>query len=125
MMADTRKSTAARRSAGNFASPTGRPGGYFGAGRRSVLISWYASIVPGGFVFGTLADWRPFGENALFHPLVMFFVIVGLGLLALRVLMARPVPEVISDRALAVGCVLGLFMFLAGNFVATRLLALG
>jgi hypothetical protein len=38
--------------------------------------------------------------------------------------LARPVPEVIPDRALMLGCVLGLAAFLAGNFMATRLLPL-
>jgi hypothetical protein len=36
--------------------------------------------------------------------------------------MARPVPEVIADRALMLGCVLGLAMFLAGNFGAAHVL---
>jgi hypothetical protein len=35
----------------------------------------------------------------------------------------RPVPEVIPDRALLLGCAVGLALFLAGNFVATRWLA--
>ena len=77
-----------------------------------------------GFGFGLLADRRPFGDDILVHPLVVFFILVGLSLLALRVLLARPVPEVIPDRALMLGCVLGLAMFLAGNFVAARLLPL-
>ena len=58
------------------------------------------------------------------HPLVVFFVLAGLSLLALRMALARPVPEVIPDRTLMLGCVLGLAMFLAGNFVAARLLPL-
>ena len=72
-----------------------------------------------GFGFGSLADRRPFGEDILVHPLVMFFILVGLALMALRVLLARPVPEVISDRALLVGCAVGLALFLAGNFAST------
>jgi hypothetical protein len=77
-----------------------------------------------GFGFGLLADRRPFGEALIVHPLVMFFIVVGLGLIALRVLLARPVPEVISDRALIAGCVLGAAAFLAGNFVSAKILPL-
>jgi hypothetical protein len=75
-----------------------------------------------GFGFGLFADRRPFGDDILVHPLVVFFVLVGLSLLALRVVLARPVPQVIADRALMLGCALGLAMFLAGNFVAAHAL---
>jgi hypothetical protein len=75
-----------------------------------------------GFGFGLFADRRPFGDDILVHPLVVFFVLAGLSLLVLRVVLARPVPEVIPDRILMLGCVLGLAMFLAGNFAAARLL---
>ena len=78
-----------------------------------------------GFGFALFADLRSFGDGSLVHPLVLFFVLVGLSLLALRVVLARPVPEVIPDRVLMLGCVLGLAMFLAGNFVAARLLPPG
>jgi hypothetical protein len=77
-----------------------------------------------GFGFGLLAERRPFGEGILVHPLVVFFALAGLGLLALRMVLARPVPDVIPDRMLMLGCVLGLATFLAGNFVAARLLPL-
>ena len=43
-------------------------------------------------------------------------------LLALRIVLSRPVPEMISDRALMFGCVVGLVLFLAGNFVVVHLL---
>ena len=92
------------------------------AGRLRVLFSWYG--VMGLVGFGALADRRPFGEDFLVHPLVMFFILVGLGLLALRVLLARPVPEVISDRSLILGCGVGLAMFLAGNFLSAQILPL-
>jgi hypothetical protein len=82
--------------------------------------SWYGAMALAGFAFGLLADRLPFGEGILLHPLVIFFIAAALGLLALRLVLARPVPEVISDRALAVGCLLGLAAFLAGNFVAVR-----
>ena len=77
------------------------------------------------FGFGLFADLRPFGDGILVHPLVLFFVLVGLSLLALRVVPARPVPEVVPDRVLMPGCVLGLAVFLAGNFAAARLLPPG
>jgi hypothetical protein len=75
-----------------------------------------------GFGFGVFGDRRPFGDGILVHPLVLFFGLAGLCLLALRMALARPVPQVIPDRALTLGCVLGLATFLAGNFVAVRLL---
>jgi hypothetical protein len=92
--------------------------------RRYAHLSWYVVMALVGFGFGALADRRPFGADILVHPLLMFFILVGLGLLALRVLLARPVPEVISDRALAAGCALGLVMFLAGNFLSAQLMPL-
>jgi hypothetical protein len=49
-------------------------------------------------------------------------VLVGVVLLALRIVLARPVPEVISDRALMFGCVVGLAAFLAGNFLGIHVL---
>ena len=94
------------------------------AGRPFAVRVWYALMPLGGFGFGLFAERRPFGDGILVHPLVLFFVVVGLGLLVLRMALARPVPEVISDRALMLGCVLGLAMFLAGNFVAAHVQAL-
>ena len=74
-----------------------------------------------GFGFGLFAERRPFGDGILVHPLVVFFVLVGLCAAgAAHGILARPVPEVIPDRALMLGCVLGLAMFLAGNFVAAH-----
>lgn len=81
---------------------------------------WFAAMPLVGFGFGMLADRRPFGEGMLVHPLVMFFLLVVLALIALRVLLARPVPEVISDRALLAGCGAGLAAFLLGNFVSAQ-----
>jgi hypothetical protein len=79
-------------------------------------------MVAGGLGFGIVGDRRPFGDGFLFHPLVLFFILVGVVLLALRIVLARPVPEIISDRALIVGCIAGLAAFLAGNFVGTHVL---
>ena len=75
----------------------------------------------GGFGFGLFADRRPFGDDILLHPLVVFFILVRLALLILRVVLARPVPELIPDRALMLGCVLGLAAFLTGNFAAAHI----
>jgi len=94
------------------------------AGRRRALVYWYGLMGLAGFGFGMFADRRPFGDDLLVHPLVVFFALAGISLLGLRVALARPVPEVIPDRALMLGCVLGLAMFLTGNFVAVRLLPL-
>ena len=84
-------------------------------------MAWYGLMGLAGFGFGLFADRRPFGNDILLHPLVLFFILVGLALLVLRVVLARPVPEVIPDRALMLGCALGLGMFLTGNFVAAHL----
>jgi len=89
---------------------------------RGPLTWWYGLMAIGGLGFGMLVDRRPFGDELIVHPLIVFFLLVGLALLALRVLLARPVPEVISDRALLAGCVLGLALFLVGNFVGVYVL---
>jgi hypothetical protein len=79
-------------------------------------------MVVSGLGFGLLGDRRPFGDSMLFHPLVVFFALVGVALLTLRIALARPVPDVISDRALTFGCAIGAVAFLAGNFLGTYLL---
>jgi hypothetical protein len=78
-------------------------------------------MVAGGFMFGLLGDRRPFGDDMLAHPLLVFFAIVAAALLVLRIALGRPVPELIPERPLIVGCLLGAAAFLAGNFVAARL----
>jgi hypothetical protein len=88
-------------------------------------MSWYGAMGLVGFGFGLLSDRRPFGDELFVHPLLLFVILTGLSLLALRVLLARPVPEVISDRSLLAGCAVGLALFLAGNFVASRFPFLG
>jgi hypothetical protein len=92
---------------------------------RALAIWWYGVMALGGFGFGLLADRRPFGENFLVHPLIIFFILVALGLIAMRVLLARPVPDAIPDRSLIAGCVLGIAAFLVGNFAAMHILPLG
>jgi hypothetical protein len=41
----------------------------------------------------------------------------------LRVTLGRPVPEVIPERAIVVGFLLGIAAFLVGNFAGVHLLA--
>ena len=84
---------------------------------------WRAAMIAGGFVFGLFADRRPFGEPVLGHPIVVFCGIAGLGLLALRIALARPVPDVIPERAMVVGFLLGIAAFLAGNWIGVHLIA--
>ncbi len=81
---------------------------------------WFSLMALGGLGFGLVAERRPFGDGVLAHPLVAFFILVGIGLLGLRVALRRPVPEVIAERMLLVGCVVGLAGFLIGNFAAVR-----
>jgi hypothetical protein len=85
---------------------------------RRAPVYWLGLMAAGGFVFGLFGDRRPFGPDVLGHPLVIFFCVVGIGLLILRVALARPVPAVIPERLLLIGCLIGLAMFLAGNFVS-------
>ncbi len=97
-------------------------GGRAQPGRPIVLVLWYGLMAAGGLGFGAIGDRRPLGPGMLFHPLVLYFVVAGVALLALRIVLARPVPEIISDRALVLGCVAGSAAFLAGNFLAAHIL---
>jgi predicted cobalt transporter CbtA len=85
-------------------------------------IWWYGGLMLAGFGFGLFAERRPFGDGFFAHPLVVLFLLIGAGLLALRVATARPVPEVLPDRMLLVGCLGALAAFLIGNFVGARLI---
>jgi hypothetical protein len=76
----------------------------------------------GGFAFGLLSERRPFGQDVLAHPLVVYFLIVGIALLVLRAVRARPVPQIIPERTLLFGLLAGIAAFLAGNFAATHLI---
>jgi hypothetical protein len=89
------------------------------------MLWWYAFMAGGGFVFGLLGDRRPFGQDILGHPLVVFFVVAAAVLLVLRIVLKRPVPELIPERALLTGCILGGATFLLGNWIAIHLLATG
>jgi hypothetical protein len=89
-----------------------------------VLVWWFGLMSAAGVLFGVFAEERPFGNDVLAHPLVIFFIVVGIGLLALRVALRRPVPDIIPDRLLLFGCVLGIAAFLIGNWLAVHLLAI-
>ena len=52
-------------------------------GRPFLLWAWHGSMALFGFVFGLLAEQRPFGDGILLHPLVIFFALAGLALLLL------------------------------------------
>jgi hypothetical protein len=84
---------------------------------------WLVAVALGGLGFGLIAERRPFGDGFFAHPLVAFCILVGLGLIVLRAALARPVPEIIPERALAFGCFAGLTMFLLGNWIGVHLLA--
>jgi hypothetical protein len=87
-----------------------------------MILWWYGLMAAGGFAFGLFANMRPLGAGILVHPLVLFFILVAAGLLILRTVAARPVPEIISDRALVYGCSAGLVMFLIGNFFVANVM---
>ena len=88
----------------------------------SPLLWWRVLMIAGGFAFGLFADRRPFGETILGHPIVLFAGLAGLGLLILRVVLRRPVPDVIPERAIVVGFFLGFAGFLVGNWIAVHLI---
>jgi peptidoglycan/LPS O-acetylase OafA/YrhL len=89
------------------------------AGR--ILTWWFGLMSVAGMAFGVYADKRPFGDDILEHPLVIFFVVVGAALLALRFALRRPVTDFIPDRLLLIGCLVGLAAFLIGNWLAVNL----
>ena len=79
-------------------------------------------MAAGGLAFGFIGDRRPFGRDVLAHPLVVFFVVAAAALLVMRVALARPVPELIPERALLTGCLFGGAAYLLGNWIAVHLL---
>ena len=85
---------------------------------------WYAAMALAGVAFGLIGERRPFGDGVFAHPLVALFILVGFALLVLRMALARPVPEVIAERALMIGCLIALAGFLAGNFVSAHLIGM-
>jgi hypothetical protein len=84
--------------------------------------AWYGLVMAGGLGFGLIGERRPFGNDMLAHPLVVYFATVAVGLLVLRVMLARPVPEVISERELLAGLLSGAAAFLVGNFISVHML---
>lgn len=87
------------------------------------LTWWYGLMALGGAGFGLIGERRPFGQGFFAHPLMVFFIIVGFALLALRFALARPVPELLSERALVIGCLIGAASFLVGNWFGVNLAA--
>ena len=85
--------------------------------------AWYGLMLAGGLGFGLIGERRPFGQDMLAHPLVVYFAVAAAGLLVLRAVLARPVPEVIPERTLISGCLLGAAAFLAGNFINIYVIA--
>jgi hypothetical protein len=83
---------------------------------------WYGLVMAGGLGFGLIGERRPFGTDMLAHPLVVYFAIVALGLLILRVVLGRPVPELIPERVLVAGCLSGAVAFLVGNFISAHMM---
>jgi hypothetical protein len=88
-----------------------------------VTLAWYAAMALGGLAFGLVGERRPFGHGILAHPLVALFILVGVALLVVRVVLARPVPELIPERALLIACFVALAAFLLGNFVSAHLVS--
>ena len=84
---------------------------------------WYGLMAAGGVAFGLVGDRRPLGTDVLAHPFVLFFLVVTISLIVLRIARARPVPELIPERALLIGCLIGGAAFLIGNWVATHVVA--
>jgi hypothetical protein len=91
--------------------------------RGTAVLWWRVLMVAGGFAFGLFADRRPFGDAVLGQPVVVFAMVAGVGLLILRAVLRRPVPEIIPERAIVVGFFLGLAAFLAGNWIGVHLIA--
>jgi hypothetical protein len=87
---------------------------------RRAQAWWYGLMAAGGLGFGLLGDRRPLGSDVLAHPFVLFFIAVAIALLIVRVASARPVPDLVPERALLIGCLLGGAMFLAGNWAAAH-----
>ena len=89
----------------------------------SAVALWRALMIAGGFAFGLVAERRPFGDDVFAHPLVVFAAAAGIGLLILRLVLQRPVPAVIPERALVIGFLLGVGGFLAGNWIGVHVLS--
>jgi hypothetical protein len=91
--------------------------------KGAAIAWWRALMVAGGIAFGLIGDRRPFGDSFIAHPLVVFAGVVAAALLILRMVLARPVPDVIPERALIIGFLLGLAGFLIGNWLSVHVIA--
>ena len=89
---------------------------------KRLLAGWYGAMAASGLAFGLIGERRPFGEDVLAHPLIIYGLAVAAALLVLRFISGRPVPEIIPEHALGRGGALGLAMFLVGNFIAAHLI---
>ena len=86
-----------------------------------LLSYWYGAVCIAGLGFGLLGERRPFGQSILAHPFIVYAFVAAAGLLVIRVVRQQPVPELIPERALGLGCAAGVALYLAGNFIAVHL----
>jgi len=93
------------------------------AASSRVTQIWLALAGIAGFGFGLVSERRPFGGDILAHPLAVYFILIGAALLAMRVVLARPVPQIISEGYLLAGCIIGCIAFLAGNWIDVHMVA--
>ncbi len=91
---------------------------------RRLLTWWFGFAGVAGLGFGLIAERRPLGDDVLAHPIVLLFVTMGAVLLALRIVAARPVPELIPERSLLYGIGIAFVTFLIGNWFAVHVLAM-
>jgi MYXO-CTERM domain-containing protein len=89
---------------------------------RRALTWWFGLMLLGGLAFGLNADRRPFGNDMLAHPLIVFFALAAAGLLVLRAALRRPVPEILPERMLIAGCAIGVAAYLTGNWIAANII---
>jgi hypothetical protein len=82
---------------------------------------WYGAVCTAGLGFGMMGERRPFGQDILAHPFIVYAFVMAAALLAVRIVLRRPVPELISERVLALGGAAGIALFLAGNFIVAHL----
>ena len=88
---------------------------------RRALTWWFGLMLLGGLAFGLNAERRPFGDDVLRHTLLVFFIVTGIGLLLLRAILRRPIPEILPERILVFGCLIGAAAFLAGNWLEVNI----
>lgn len=100
------------------ARPAPRPPAPPSATPSARMLRWWFGLTGlGGLAFGLTASQRPFGDALLAHPLIVFGVASGAGLLILRIITRRPVPELLPERILLAGFALGIALFVGGDFL--------